>query len=59
MREKKAMKKEMNRRVIYGNEIFVKRMQRAYKIEALIKPKGRLRKRENEINRTVPISSPP
>jgi len=40
MKEKKAMKKEMNRRVIYGNEIFVKRMQRAYKIEALINPKG-------------------
>jgi hypothetical protein len=50
MREKKAMKEEMDRRVVYGNEAFIRKVQMAYKVEALIKPKGRPRKSANENN---------
>jgi putative transposase len=50
LREKKAMKEEMGRRVVYGNKAFIKKMQMAYKVEALIKPKGRLRKSANDNN---------
>jgi len=50
MREKKAMKEEMVSRVVYGNEAFIKKMQMAYKVEALIKPKGSPRKSANDNN---------
>jgi len=44
LRDKNAMKKEMDRKIVYGNETFIKRMQRVYNLEAIIKPKGRPRK---------------
>ena len=44
IKEKGAMKDEMNRRALYGGEDFVKGMTRKYKIEAMIKPKGRPKK---------------
>ena len=36
-----AMKGEMDKRVIYGSESFLDTTTRKYKIEAVIKPKGR------------------
>ena len=50
LREKKAKKEEMVRRVVYGNKAFIKKMQMAYKVEALIKPQGKPRKSANENN---------
>lgn len=44
LKEKNAMKGEMDRRVIYGNESFLEKAVREYKIEAIIKPKGRPKK---------------
>jgi putative transposase len=38
---KNAMKGEMDKRVIYGSESFIDNTTREYKIEAVIKPKGR------------------
>jgi putative transposase len=48
LREKNAMKGEMNRRVVYGSEDFIKRITKEYKIDAVIKPKGRPKKDEKE-----------
>lgn len=48
IKDKKAMKGEMDRRTIYGNENFVKRAETEYKIGAIIKPQGRPKKEENE-----------
>jgi hypothetical protein len=42
------MKGEMNRRVIYGSEDFIKEVSKEYKVEAVIKPRGRPKKKENE-----------
>lgn len=41
IKEKDAMKGEMNRRVVYGNEEFAQKIKGKYKIQELIKPKGR------------------
>ncbi|MEW6409826.1 MAG: hypothetical protein AB1488_06910 [Nitrospirota bacterium] len=38
------MKGEMDRRVVYGNEDFIKGVSGEYKVEAVIKPQGRPRK---------------
>ena len=46
LREKDAMKGEMDRRVVYGSEDFIEGITKEYKIGALIKPKGRPRKDE-------------
>ena len=46
--EKRAMKGEMNRRVVYGSEGFVKKVTTEYDVEAVIKPQGRPRKDEKE-----------
>lgn len=40
-REKKAMKGEMGRRIVYGNESFTKKITKTYKISEKIKPMGR------------------
>lgn len=41
LKDKNAMKGEMDKRVIYGSETFLDKTTREYKIEAVIKPKGR------------------
>ncbi|MCL4476072.1 MAG: hypothetical protein M1508_07595 [Nitrospirae bacterium] len=43
LKEKKAMKGEMDRRIIYGNKTFVQEMTMAYKISEKIKQMGRQR----------------
>ncbi len=48
LKEKNAMKGEMNRRVVYGSEDFTKEVTKEYKIDAVIKLKGRPKKNENE-----------
>ena len=47
-REKEAMKGEMDRRVIYGNEEFIEKVRKEYNIEAVIRQKGRPRKEKKE-----------
>lgn len=47
LKEKKAMRGEMEGRVIYGSQGFAEKMMKEYDIEATIKPKGRPRKLEN------------
>ncbi|MFZ3137522.1 MAG: hypothetical protein WA126_09055 [Thermodesulfovibrionales bacterium] len=37
---RKAMKGEMDRRVVYGNEDFIKETQKKYKIEGIIRAWG-------------------
>ena len=41
LRSRDAMKREMDRRVIYGDEIFTEEFKKKYKIDEIIKPKGR------------------
>jgi len=48
IKEKKAMKGEMDKRVLYGGEVFIKEVTKQYKVEEVIRPKGRPRKDENE-----------
>ncbi len=48
IKEKKAMKGEMDRRVVYGSEKFIEKASKEYKVNAVIKPQGRPRKDENE-----------
>lgn len=50
IRDKKAMKGEMNRRAVYGSEAFVKKMLKEHKAEAVIRPRGRLVKSESNNN---------
>lgn len=53
-REKKAMKGEMDKRIVYGGERFVEEMTTAYKISEKIKPMGRQRGwRKNKENRPL------
>ena len=40
----------MDRRVVYGNEDFIKETEKKYKIEGIIKAVGRPKKDEKEIN---------
>jgi len=47
LRERDAMKGEMNRRVVYGSDDFIDKVTEQYKVGALIKPIGRPRKDEN------------
>lgn len=44
LKEKKAMKGEMDKRVVYGSGDFIKEIAKTYEIEAVIKPKGRPKK---------------
>ncbi|MBI1812112.1 MAG: hypothetical protein HY035_01380 [Nitrospirae bacterium] len=48
IKEKEAMKGEMNKRVLYGSEDFIEKVTKKYKVEAVIKPKGRPRKDEDD-----------
>jgi len=48
LRDKDAMRGEMDRRVVYGSEDFINGITKEYKIRAVIKPKGRPRKDEEE-----------
>ena len=47
IKEKAAMKGEMNRRVVYGSEDLVKAVEKEYKVGAVIRLKGRPKKEEN------------
>jgi hypothetical protein len=54
LKEKEAMKGEMDRRIIYGNKTFVQEMTNAYKISEKIKQMGRQRGwRKNKENRPL------
>jgi hypothetical protein len=44
LKEKDAMKGEMNRRVVYGSDDFIEEVMKEYKVVALTKPIGRPRK---------------
>jgi putative transposase len=48
IKEKAAMKGEMNRRVVYGSEDLVKKVEKEYKVGAVIRQKGRPKKEEND-----------
>ncbi len=48
IKEKDAMKGEMDRRAVYGSEDLVKKVEREYKIGAVIRLKGRPKKDDNE-----------
>lgn len=47
IREKAAMKGEMDKRVVYGSEDFVKEVEDGYKIYAIIRRRGRPKKDED------------
>ena len=47
-RSKDAMKGEMERRAIYGNEVFATELKKGYEMEELIRPKGRPKKLRNK-----------
>jgi putative transposase len=54
LKEKEAMKGEMDRRIIYGNRTFVQEMTTAYRIYEKIKQMGRQRGwRKNKENRPL------
>ena len=46
LKEKAAMKGEMDRRVVYGSEDFIKEVEGGYKISAVIRRRGRPKKDE-------------
>jgi putative transposase len=50
IKEKSAMKGEMNRRVIYGSEDFIIKVTKGYRIGAVVKPIGRPKKDEKGNN---------
>lgn len=43
-----AMKGEMSRRVVYGSERLIKKVEKEYKIGAVIRHRGRPIKKEND-----------
>lgn len=54
LKEKEAMKGEMDRQIVYGSESFVKEMTTAYKISEKIKRMGRQKGwRKNKENRPL------
>ena len=50
LRERNAMKGEMDRRVIYGGDDFIAKVIKQHNVEAIIKPIGRPKKDENREN---------
>jgi hypothetical protein len=54
LKEKEAMKGEMDRRIIYGNKTFVQEMTNTFKVSEKIKQMGRQRGwRKNKENRPL------
>jgi len=49
LKEKNAMKGEMERKTVYGNEYFIKKLSKEYGIAGVIRSKGRPRKDEAKI----------
>jgi hypothetical protein len=47
-RNRESMRGEMERRTIYGGSEFIQRLNKRYKIEAVIKKRGRPRKESSE-----------
>jgi putative transposase len=47
LRDKGAMRGEMKRRAVYGSGDFIKGVARQYKVEAIIRPRGRPRMEDN------------
>jgi hypothetical protein len=39
-----GMRGEMERRVIFGSEVFTGKLKKSYKMEEMIKPTGRMKK---------------
>lgn len=50
IKDKNAMKGEMNRRIVYGSEDLVKKVENEYKVGAVIRLQGRPKKEENAYN---------
>jgi REP element-mobilizing transposase RayT len=50
LRERDALKGEMNKRIVYGSEDFIEKVIKDYKIGAVINPIGRPRKEDNKLN---------
>ena len=50
LREKEAMKDEMNKRLVYGSDDFIEKVTTQYKVGAVINPIGRPRKDEDKGN---------
>jgi hypothetical protein len=48
LRSKEAMRGEMDRRTIYGGEVFAGKLKKMYEIEEIIKPIGRPKRSQNE-----------
>lgn len=48
LKDKNAMKGEMNKRVVYGSEDFTEKIKDEYDIEAIIKPRGRAKRDADE-----------
>lgn len=47
LRSKEAMRGEMDRRAIYGGEVFAGKLKKMYEVEEIIKPIGRPKKSQN------------
>lgn len=47
IKERGAMRGEMDRRVVYGSEGFIEKLRKQYDIEAIVKQKGRPKKEED------------
>jgi hypothetical protein len=48
LKDRNAMKGEMERRVVYGSNNFTKKLTKEYDIEGMIRPKGRPKREEKE-----------
>lgn len=55
VKDKGAMKGEMDKRTAYGSEGFLKKVVQEYNIDIVIKPQGRPKKGKARINRAVPF----
>lgn len=48
IKEKGALKGEMNGRIVYGSEDLARRIEKEYKVGAVIRPRGRPKENEND-----------
>ena len=46
LKGKNAMKNEMERKIVYGNETFIQKLSKEYGVAGVIRSKGRPRKDE-------------